>query len=356
MKNYHCNHCDNLIFFENVACIGCSRTLGFIPQYLRMATFESVGEERWRAPDGASYRKCANYAGEQVCNWMVPEGDDNPYCVACRLNAVVPDMSVAGNREHWFLMESAKRRLLYTLLAMKLPVASKTEDPEHGLAFSFLVSTPDQPAMTGHENGHIVINLAEADDALREKTRLQMHEPYRTLLGHFRHEIGHYYWDRLVGGGEFLEPFRALFGDERADYQQALQRHYRDGAPADWQTRFVSEYASTHPWEDWAETWAHFLHMADTLETAKAIGLVLQPTRPDEPVVDLQSERRRSAIARSFDEMRDQWVPLTYALNNLTRSMGVRDAYPFVLSTPAMEKLRFVHEVVARSGALSRQI
>ena len=350
MKNFHCSHCDNLVFFENVDCVGCDRTLGFIPQYLRMETFEPAGEALWRAPDGALFRQCANYAVERVCNWMVATGDDNPYCVACRLNATVPDMRVEGNRQAWFQLESAKRRLIYTLLALRLPVAPKAVDPQRGLSFSFLASVEGQPVLTGHDGGHIVINLAEADDVARERLRQQLREPYRTLLGHFRHEIGHYYWDRLVAGSAFIEPFRALFGDERADYQQALERHYRQGAPKDWRASFISEYATMHPWEDWAETWAHFLHMTDTLETAKAVGLVLQPKHPEEPSVELHADRRKGAIARSFDEMRDQWLPLTYALNSLTRSMGLRDAYPFVLSAPALDKLRFVHEVIAHES------
>lgn len=351
MKNFHCDHCHNLVFFENVACVACGRTLGFMPQYLRLATFEPEGDAQWRAPDGTLHRKCANYANEQVCNWMVRADDPNPYCVACRLNGTVPDMSVEGNRAAWYRLETAKRRLIYTLLGLDLPVASKQDEPQGGLMFSFMVSLPGQPVMTGHDNGHIVINLDEADDAKRETLRRQLHEPYRTLLGHVRHEIGHYYWDRLIASTEFLKPYRALFGDERLDYQQALNRHYEHGAPSDWRERFVSEYATMHPWEDWAETWAHFLHITDTLETAKALGLVLKPSRSGEPEVALHEERRRGAVARTFDEMRDQWMPLTYALNSLNRSMGMPDPYPFVLSVPALEKLRFVHEVVTRSPA-----
>src|SRR5207302_77798 len=133
------------------------------------------------------------------------------------------------------------------------------------------------------KDGVITLNVAEADDAQREKRRLQMHEPYRTLLGHFRHEIAHYYWDRLVKDGPLRDGFRARFGDEREDYGAALRRHYQQGPPADWQARFVSAYASAHPWEDWAETWAHYLHMADALETAIACGLSLRPRRGDEP-------------------------------------------------------------------------
>lgn len=352
MKNFHCTHCDQLVFFENVSCVNCGRVLGFLPDWLRMGSFDVQAEDTWATPDGSVWRPCANYAREQVCNWMVPAHENEAFCVACRLNTTIPDLSVPGNRTHWAQMELAKRRMLYTLLALQLPLRSKRADPARGLAFSFLVSLPGLPVSTGHDDGHIVIDLAEADDAHREKTRLALHEPYRTLLGHFRHEIGHYYWDRLVDDGPFLDGFRALFGDERADYGDALRRHYEQGPPADWQDSFVTSYATMHPWEDWAESWAHFMHIVDTLDTARSLGLVLQPDHDEEPAMELGADRRRNALARNFDEMREQWLPLTYALNSLNRSMGLRDPYPFVLSAPAMQKLRFVHQVIQASQDL----
>src|SRR5262249_50270393 len=155
----------------------------------------------------------------------------------------------------------AKRRLVYTLLALNLPLVSRQEDRESGLSFEFLADPADPAAprvMTGHAGGVITVNVAEADDAERERRRLQMNEPYRPLLGAFRHEIGHYYWDRLIRGSARLAAFRETFGDERADYAEALDRHHAGGPPGDWQDRFVSAYASSHPWEDWAETWAHY--------------------------------------------------------------------------------------------------
>jgi len=195
----------------------------------------------------------------------------------------------------------------------------------------------------GHDDGLITINIAEADSPFREKTRKEMGETYRTLLGHFRHEIGHYYWDRLVANSPFHEPFRQLFGDERASYEKALEDHYHNGAPPDWPTRFVSSYASMHPWEDWAESWAHYLHMVDTLDTARSFGLVL---RPDVPSREKLQVGARRLDFNDFDGLARAWVPVTVALNGLNRSMGLPDLYPFVLSEPAVEKLRFVHEVV----------
>jgi hypothetical protein len=131
--------------------------------------------------------------------------------------------------------------------------------------------------MTGHENGIITIALTEADDIERERRRHDMGEPYRTLLGHFRHEIGHHFWDLLVRDGGRLSECRALFGDDSQDYATALRSHYQGSAPADWQQRYVSAYAASHPWEDFAETWAHYLHIIDTLEMAGHFGIKVQP-------------------------------------------------------------------------------
>jgi hypothetical protein len=221
------------------------------------------------------------------------------------------------------------------------------------VVFEFMadISLPGaEPVLTGHNDGVITLNVAEADDSERERRRTQLHEPYRTLLGHFRHEIGHYYWDRLVADSGDLNGFRNLFGDERQDYGEALKRHYSNGAPADWQQRFVSTYASSHPWEDWAETWAHYLHMTDSLETAAVCGLSLKPRRSDEPSLKTAN---MNAPGDSFAKMVDAWFPLTYVLNNLNRGLGLADGYPFVLSTPALEKLRFVHGVVEAARMVS---
>ena len=163
--------------------------------------------------------------------------------------------------------------------------------------------------LTGHLNGVVTINVSEADDAERERRRAGLAEPYRTLLGHMRHEVGHYYWKRLVtGDADRLARFRELFGDDRDDYAAALTRHYQSGPPQDWQDRFVSAYASAHAWEDWAETWAHYLHMTDTIEIAATCGVSLRPRRPDEPSL----VRVPSNVATpdgSFDRLLDSWFP-----------------------------------------------
>ncbi len=169
-----------------------------------------------------------------------------------------------------------------------------------------------------------------------------MSELYRTLLGHFRHEVGHYYWDRLIANTPWLARCRALFGDERADYQAALNRHYEQGAPPDWQQHFISEYATMHPWEDWAETWAHYLHMVDLLETAASYNTRVEVPGGDEDEVDDPFEVDKP----EFDHLVEQWVPVTLLVNSLNRSLGQEDAYPFALTAASLEKLRFVHDVI----------
>ena len=274
---------------------------------------------------------------------MLDAGDSHEYCASCQLTAIIPSLQEEKNHVYWQRLESAKRRLLYTLWDLKLKPQSKDENEETGLAFEFLEGTPDKPVLTGHDNGLITLNIAEADPAHRERTREQMHEPYRTLLGHFRHESGHYYFDRLIAGTQWEEGFRAMFGDERQDYGDSLKRHYDNGAPDDWEQHFVSTYASSHPWEDWAETWAHYLHMIDTLDTAHACGVSLKPRRPDEPELTISAPPLK---IRSFDEIVDDWFALTYVLNSLNRSVGMPDSYPFTLSPEVLDKLRFVHQVV----------
>jgi hypothetical protein len=354
MKIFHCDHCGNLVFFENVHCLSCGHALAFAPDLEDVLSLEAGDDGCWRAAkrgsEGRPYRLCKNYDRENVCNWAIPADDPDPLCASCRLTRTIPDLMQAGHKSAWYRLEVAKRRLIYSLLRLGLPVANKTVDPERGLVFDLLAESDVMPVLTGHNDGVITINVAEADDAERERRRLQLHEPYRTLLGHFRHEVGHYYWQRLVADSGRLEAFRASFGDERADYAAALKRHYDEGAPDQWQDHFVSAYASAHPWEDWAETWAHYLHMADTLETADACGLALRPRRSDEP--SLTTTAAQAQPLGPFEQKIAAWFPLTYVLNNLNRGLGLPDGYPFVLSDAVVAKLRVVHDIITgtRSG------
>jgi len=339
------------VFFENSRCVNCGHALGFLPQLLDLNALEPTDGADFRAltpaADGLQYKRCANYDTSAVCNWMVSRADAGSYCAACRLNEIVPDLSIPENQDRWQQLERAKRRLIYTLLKLRLPLDAEPTDGRPALRFRFLSDTiPGVPVLTGYENGLITVNSAEADDVLREQRRVSLHEPLRTLLGHFRHEIAHYYWDRLIVDSFWLERFREVFGDERTDYAAALRLHYEKGPEPDWPTRGVTAYASAHPWEDWAETWAHYLHIVDTIETAAGFGLTLRPDHPaaQSMIADPGSAAKDEA---GFDLILATWFPLTYALNSLNRGMGLSDLYPFVLSQGAITKLRFIHEVIA---------
>ena len=349
MKVFHCTHCAQLVFFENTSCVQCRRTLAYLPDIGTVGSLEPAGEAVWRSPvpgNDALYRLCENYTQQNTCNWAVPEKETQMLCRSCRFTQIVPDLSRPGNKAAWYKLELAKRRLLYTLFGLGYQVLSKGEDPERGLAFEFLQDSDDPnsaPALTGHANGKITINIAEADDSERERRRKELREPYRTLLGHFRHEVGHYFWDRLIKETDAIDAFRDCFGDERKDYSESLQNYYNNGPPKDWPDHFVTAYAAAHPWEDWSETCAHYLHMTDTIEMAAACALSLRPQRSDEPAL---TRVQAAVTSSSFDRLIDSWIPLTYALNNLNRCMGLPDAYPFVLSPVAIDKLKSVHNTL----------
>jgi hypothetical protein len=338
--------------------MACNRELGFSPDTLTLGAIEPATDGFFILSDSNQtnlrYRKCQNYAQGSVCNWMVPEAEQNEaFCKSCRLTDTIPDLTSDKNRTLWALMEIAKRRLIYSLINLKLPVLSKREDPKQGLAFRFLSNgvNPDgtiAAVLTGHDNGMITMNIDEADDAFREKTRLAMNEPYRTLLGHFRHESGHYYWDRLVRDAKFLDGFRILFGDERPDYATSLQKYYAKGSRQDWQFDHVSAYSTAHPWEDWAETWAHFMHIQDALEVAADFGITGKSLHQGSENSPRSSD---GTTPDRFDRMITAWLDLSVALNSINRSMGHRDVYPFVLTAGVIEKLRFVSEVISTSAS-----
>jgi len=319
MKLFSCDHCQQTLYFENSLCVSCGGVLAYDPDAAKLATLKP-GD-----------RRCRNALEGDACNWLVSGGAEAAYCRSCELSSVIPDLSDPANALAWRRIEAAKRRLLYTLYALKLPVVNRAARPESGLTFRFLKSTEEAPVMTGHDDGVITLNIDEADFSFRENMREKMGEGYRTVLGHLRHEIGHYYWERLIRDAPaLLGHFRAAFGDDRANYEEALEHHYEYGPPAQWQERFVSAYASMHPWEDWAETWAHYLHMTDTLETARSHGLTARSPRDN----------------FDFDSLSADWNAVTLTMNSLNRSMGMKDAYPFVLSPAVLGKLRFVHELI----------
>lgn len=382
-RNYRCQ-CGQPVFFRNSQCLACGTPLGYdceratllplVPINLPGAENGSEAIPLWqawqvacatadnRAGQGGSpdllYKRCLNLSTPAACNWLIGADDPHDRCRACRLNRTIPDLADANHPDNgylWGRVELAKRRLVSSLITLGLPVASRlSEDTARGLVFDFLRSPTNGPhVMTGHDTGLITLNLDEADDAKREAVRKAMREPYRTLLGHFRHEVGHYYWDRLVAGTPWLDDFHHLFGDESINYLDALKRNYENGPPADWPLHFVSAYASTHPWEDWAECWAHYLHMRDTVDTALGFGLrveqldleftpftidaVYQPDHPE---------------AGQFLAFLNHWTRLTTLLTEMSRSMGQPDFYPFVLPRDVVAKLHFIHLVVTSASQL----
>ena len=379
-RAYSCK-CGRPVFFRNSQCLACSTPLGYDPQLgqlLSLAPTDAPDDtsngtsKLWRAwpiseaPEAAkgwevsSYRRCLNLTTPAACNWLVSAtdtfGNSTGLCRACQLNHKIPDLNDPehpDNGQLWGLVELAKRRLVSALMVLGLPVASKlTEDPEHGLMFDFLRSDSEGGhVMTGHDTGLITISLVEADDATREAARQAMHEPYRTLLGHFRHEVGHYYWDRLVWGTGWMNGFHSLFGDETAGYAEALQRHYDDGPAADWPQHYVSAYASTHPWEDWAECWAHYLHMRDTVDTASSFGLSAKKMQLEfTPFAIDALYQPKHPKAKQFLAFLNDWTRLTTLLNEMSRSMGQPDFYPFVLPREVVAKLHFIHLLVTSTG------
>lgn len=333
MRSFACDACGGPLFFENDTCLACGRAVGFRSDEIAMCTTESAA--------ASGLAPCRNWTELNACNWLATGGG---YCAACALNELVPDLADPRRRALWVEAERAKRRLVFTLLELGLPLSGGAD--KHGLRFRLLadervdtrtIDPPEQPIYTGHEEGCLTLNIAEADSALRESMRQRLNERYRTVLGHLRHEVGHYYWYLLVDGTPRVAAFRDLFGDERASYAAAQQRHYEQGPAAMWQESFVSAYASMHPWEDFAETWAHYIHIVDTLESANASSLALAGKPLDSPL-PLTADRPFAALL-------DDWRPLAVVLNQLNRSMGLPDAYPFVLTDRVADKLAFVHDI-----------
>jgi hypothetical protein len=338
VRAFTCPNCGALVYFENYTCLRCGAGLGYSPTRGELVrTPDPDAEPRWR---------CANelVAG---CNWLVSGPDQ--LCASCRLTRTRPndaDLVTGPLAEAFAAAEAAKRRLLFQLLELGLPGVG-ADGPVEGEPVFDLLTEIGEPVTTGHLEGVITVDLAESDDVHRERMRRELGEPYRTMLGHLRHEIGHYYFSSLVTA-DARPVFLERFGDDSADYRRALDAHYMAGPQPGWADRYVSAYAAAHPWEDWAETLAHYLHIRDSLQTAAAFGLLVAGPRLDPELMAAPSVERQD----SFHDILGDWLPLTYALNAVNRSMGRDDLYPFVLSPPAIEKLSYVHDrVITVEGA-----
>jgi hypothetical protein len=352
MKLYTCSNCHSLIYFENNICLHCGYSLGFNANTLSLITLVAENDKQYSNIQNKKelYRYCKN-AEYATCNWLVPSSQNSEYCQACELNRVIPALTNAENLKRWKNIEIAKHRLVYSLLRLRLPVAKKIDNEETGIAFDFLAdSSPKEKVITGHDNGVITLNIEEADEAARVRHKLDLGEKYRTLLGHFRHEIGHYYWELLIKNTDALEKYRLLFGDEEVDYSKALEAYYKNGAPPEWSENYISPYATSHPWEDWAETWAHYLHMMDTLETAFSFGIRIHPDMVQDTKSIQASIQQDPYDMTDFGQIIKWWLPLTFAVNSLNRSMGHSDFYPFVITEPVVKKLQFIHELCMKNA------
>ncbi|AHF93429.1 hypothetical protein OPIT5_27750 [Opitutaceae bacterium TAV5] len=344
MRHFICS-CGNTLFFENTTCLQCGLDVGYDPVGARMVAL---------APQDGVVR-CRNGQDYGACNWLAV-GNGEVFCKSCRLNRTVPDLGFPGNRDAWKRVESAKRRVLYTLFQLGIDPPRWIDDAGRGLAFDILAPVDSTPVLTGYANGVITLNLNEADSAERERRRNQLAEPYRTLVGHFRHESAHYVWQQFFGwkaeGDVALQAFRELFGDERADYAAALQHYYSYGAPPGWETEFISGYATAHPHEDWAECWAHYLHVTDGTETAADFGLNSKAvpipfTRFPPEAADLPLGLSLEAGEKKrFMEVLHSWAKLSPALNEVAASIGQDTLYPFIFSLKVVRKLCFIHWMV----------
>jgi len=358
MQRFACT-CGNALFFENSRCLSCGRTSGWCPCCGMLTALEPTGDDVHlrcgQSGCGAALARCHNFVVQDICNRCLPAEAAEAgarFCDYCQLSGTIPDLSIPGHRARWYRLEVAKRRLLYQLDTIGLPyhplqpgACPPGVNPGPPLRFAFMtdaVPAEDgawrdigcERVYTGHCAGHITINVREADDLQRERMRLNLGEAQRTLIGHFRHEIGHYYWERLVAG-QCTSRFIDIFGDHRdPTYAEALHRHYEHGPPADWPTRYISAYASMHPWEDFAETFGFYLDMRSVLDTAWHMHLA-------DPLPTGTADLRA---------MLDQHGHLVIGLNEMNRTMGLIDLAPDPVPAAAHGKLAFVHDLIQHAA------
>lgn len=349
MRLFSCAGCGHAVYFDNRFCVSCGRQLAFCPDNFNIEALDQNADGSLVLTSDPLRRVsfCVNRTND-ICNWLADDGSESGLCQACSHNRLVPDINTDAGIEQWRALSQAQRHMYYSLLRLDLPRPTRVEDPQGGLVFDFLVDEVQadgsvQAAITGHDEGAIAIRAAEADDLVRVEIKGRMNEPYRTILGHFRHEIGHFIWNKMVRDSGRLEECRVYFGDEREDYADALERNYSQGPRLDWPMFFISSYASIHPWEDFAECFAHYLHIVDTLETAHSFGIKIDPEDHIDISADVAFDAYKASSARHIVSA---WVPLTVAMNSLQRSMGEKDLYPFVLTPVVMDKLEFMHRLL----------
>ena len=340
MRRFYCD-CGQEIFFDNRHCEYCGRSLGFDARSLNLVVIDTDSQSRLRAGDGSVYKSCGNALDFDACNWLIGADKESDYlCCACQFNRTIPNQSEInddGQRSfyRWLRLEDAKKRLIYSLRSHGLPIEDGWSNKDSGLLFDFLEETNSQndanPArvITGYSNGIITINAEEADDVARVRARSELNERQRTVLGHFRHESGHYFWDKIFSKLPLAEYFDEVFGRTNLTYKDSLDAYYKQGPRRNWPDGYISAYASSHPSEDWAETWNHYLLIFECLETAHEIGIT-----NEEP------------FSMEISKVLDLWRRFSTKLNQLNRSIGLPDAYPFVITSRIEQKFRYVASLV----------
>lgn len=324
MRTYRCPFCSTVLYFDNLRC-SCGLSLTLDP--MRDTFVQAAHPCRNRDRIG--------------CNWQA-EGD-GAICHSCAMTGVHPDLSEPANAALWAQAEASKRWVLAGLFRWRWLRSDDSGSVPQFHLLSERTATGTAPITMGHANGLITINVMEASDATRAIRQERLSERYRTMIGHFRHEIAHFLFFLLAANPTFLTEFRQRFGDERADYAEALERHYAT-PPVAAGEHHISEYAMAHPHEDWAETAAHLMHMTDLLDSADAVGLRTSKPwpAPFDPYLETNTERRLSYA-----------TDMALAVNHVNRALDIPDLYPFVLSQPVRDKLSFAHRWLGRLPASS---
>ena len=336
MKRFNC-YCGNSVFFEQTNCDRCGKTLGFDFNSMKMIPLSKNGSLLIDSASKKTYKKCTNWTEFNVCNWVLEDSSKNDLCFACQFNRVIPNQSADNapvNNLRWLRLEKAKKRLIFSLARIGLPLKNGWGSSVEGLLFDFVESMGDKVVTTGYSDGIITINSLEADHVARVSAKYALNERYRTIIGHLRHETGHYYLDKFdlpPNLKKILEDnFGNLFNKNLSEYNEALQSYYKNGPAENWEENYISAYASAHPIEDWAESWSHYLLIMDTLETLQEEGYF-------DDCIDKMN----------ITEKLEKWRSLSSSLNQITRSLGMQDAYPFTLGKKVSEKIACVSKFIA---------
>ncbi|MTH78159.1 zinc-binding metallopeptidase family protein [Paracoccus aestuariivivens] len=323
MQRLDCPGCGQRVYFHNTLC-SCGMALVFDPE---LGAFAANATPCTRLRDIG-------------CNWRAEQ--DGPQCRSCAMTTTVPDLSVEGNLDLLAQSEAAKRWVLANLARWRW---FTNADQGQRVSFQMLSEHARHQEVNvtmGHADGVITINVVEADDAVRVERQQELGELYRSMVGHMRHEIAHFLFERLAVLPGFLDQFRTMFGDERADYAQAITEHYAN--PKDKGATHISKYATMHPHEDWAETSAHILHLVDMTDSLMATGL----TGPQIPPPGYDAYADPNA-----EQLLTVATAVALAVNEINRALDNPDVYPFVLTETTRAKLAFAHHWLSQGSAMA---